>query len=126
MAQNFGSRKHWNITTNKHFGIQNIGGLATLHSKIARIKIVGGLVSNCRIHQFSSVKILCYTVTRKSKGQIEQESLYVCTRVRVCMYVCICMCVYMHMNTLTSADLLWHTAISYHFQYKHMQQVNFL
>ena len=41
MAQNFGSRKVWWIADNKHFGRQNIGGLAVLHSKIARIKIVG-------------------------------------------------------------------------------------
>ena len=48
MAQNFGSRKHWQIAVNKHYGRQ---GFSTLHSKIARIKIVagqnyGGLVSN--------------------------------------------------------------------------------
>ena len=42
MAQNFGGRKPWWIATNKNIGGQNIGGLAALHSKIARIKIVGG------------------------------------------------------------------------------------
>ena len=38
IAQNFGGRKLWLIDANKHFGGQNIGGLAALHSKIARIK----------------------------------------------------------------------------------------
>ena len=40
IAQNFGGRKLWQIVANKHFGRQNIGRLAALHSKIARIKIV--------------------------------------------------------------------------------------
>ena len=40
-ALNFGSRKLRRIVANKYFGRQNIGGLAALHSKIARIKIVG-------------------------------------------------------------------------------------
>ena len=42
MAQNFGGRKLWRIAANKHFSRQNIGGLAALHSKIARIKAFGG------------------------------------------------------------------------------------
>ena len=42
IAQNFGGRKLWQIVVNKHFGEQNIGRLAVLHSKIARIKIIGG------------------------------------------------------------------------------------
>ena len=33
MIQNFGSRQPWRIATNKHFGRQNIGELAVLHSK---------------------------------------------------------------------------------------------
>ena len=40
MPQNFGGRKLWWLTANKHFGKQNIGGLAVLHSKIARIKVL--------------------------------------------------------------------------------------
>ena len=39
MAQNFGGRKLWRIAANKHFGRQNIGGLAALHCKISRLKI---------------------------------------------------------------------------------------
>ena len=42
IAQNFSGRKLWRIGADKHFGGQNIGGLAALHSKIARIKIIGG------------------------------------------------------------------------------------
>ena len=42
IGQNFGGKKLWRIVANKHFGGQNIGRLAALHSKIARIKIVGG------------------------------------------------------------------------------------
>ena len=38
IAQNFGGRKLWRIGANKDFGEQNIGGLAALNSKIARIK----------------------------------------------------------------------------------------
>ena len=40
MAQNFGGRKLWQIADKKHFGGQNIGGLAVLHSKTARIKLL--------------------------------------------------------------------------------------
>ena len=35
MAQNVDGRKLWQIAINKHFGRQNIGGLAALHSEIA-------------------------------------------------------------------------------------------
>ena len=62
---NFGGRKLWWIATNKHFGRQNIGGLAALQHKIARIKILGGqnfgrLVSNRQIHQgFLLLKFFC-------------------------------------------------------------------
>ena len=41
IAQNFGGRKFWRIATNKHFGGQNIGRLAAMHCKIARIKVIG-------------------------------------------------------------------------------------
>ena len=41
MAQNFGGTKLWRIAANKHFGGKNIGGLAALHSKVARIKVFG-------------------------------------------------------------------------------------
>ena len=56
MAQNFGGRKLWQIAVNKHYGGQSIGGMAVLHNKIARIKIVGGLkfgrlVTNHQIRQ---------------------------------------------------------------------------
>ena len=49
MIENFGGLL-------QHFGGQNIGGLIALHSKIARIKIVGGYnfgrsVMNCQICQ---------------------------------------------------------------------------
>ena len=40
MAQNFGSRKLWQIAANKHFGGRNIGGMAALCSKLARIKFL--------------------------------------------------------------------------------------
>ena len=41
MAQNFGGSKLWQMAANKHFGGQNIGRLGTtLHSKIARIKLL--------------------------------------------------------------------------------------
>ena len=54
----FGGRKLWWIAANKHFGGQNIGGLTTLHCKMARIKVFGGLVVNRQIcHQtFLSLK----------------------------------------------------------------------
>ena len=42
-AQNFGGREFWRIAASKHFG-----RLAALHSKMARIKIVGGLVVICQ------------------------------------------------------------------------------
>ena len=41
MAQNFDSRKLWQIAVNKHFGRQNIGRLAALYSEISRIKAFG-------------------------------------------------------------------------------------
>ena len=40
MAQNFGGRKLWWMAANKHFGRHNIGELAALCSKIARIKLL--------------------------------------------------------------------------------------
>ena len=39
MAQYFGGRKRWSIAAIKHFGRQNIGGLAAVPRKIARIKV---------------------------------------------------------------------------------------
>ena len=39
-TKRFGGRKLWWIAANKHLGGQNIGGLAALYSKLARIKIV--------------------------------------------------------------------------------------
>ena len=38
---NFSSRKLWQTVVNKHFGRQNIGGLAALCSKTATIKVFG-------------------------------------------------------------------------------------
>ena len=61
----------YHITQN--FGGQNIGGLAALYSKIARIKVFGGLVANRP--RFSTAKVLCYTV---------------CTCHPVCTYVTQC------------------------------------
>ena len=68
MAQNFGGRKLWRIAANKHFGGQNIGGLATLHSKIARIKAFGGQnfgrpVANRQIHQSFLLPKFCAIAT---------------------------------------------------------------
>ena len=40
MAQNFSGRKLWRIAANRHFSGQNIGRLAVLYSKIARIKVM--------------------------------------------------------------------------------------
>ena len=40
IAQNIGGRKVWWIAAQKHFGRKNIGGLAVVHSKLARINIV--------------------------------------------------------------------------------------
>ena len=42
IAQNVGGGKLWRIAASKHFGGRNIGGLAALHSKVARIKVFGG------------------------------------------------------------------------------------
>ena len=40
IAQDFGSRKFWQTGVQEYFGGQNIDGLAALHSKSARIKII--------------------------------------------------------------------------------------
>ena len=41
IAQNFDGRKLWQIAAQEHFGRKNFGGLAAVHSKSARIIIVG-------------------------------------------------------------------------------------
>ena len=71
ITQNFGSRKAWWITVQKHFGRKNIGGLAALHSKSARIKLywqikfwwIGHKLPN--MSKFSTAKVLCYTVLKR-------------------------------------------------------------
>ena len=51
---------HWWIAANKHFGGQDIGGLAVLHTKVVRIKVFGRLVTNRQIG--SSFLPPCYVV----------------------------------------------------------------
>ena len=62
MVQKFGGRKLWQIVANKYFGGQNISGLTALHSKIARIKIVGGLVVNCQSSVLYDIYKFCAIV----------------------------------------------------------------
>ena len=65
MAQNFGGRKFYQIAANKHFGRQNIGGLAILYSKVARIKFLADWSLTA-----ISTKVLCYTIYRTCNDHV--------------------------------------------------------
>ena len=59
----------------EHFGVKNIGMLAVLYSKLAEIKNIGRLVTNCQICQ-----ALCHTIFHWWDTANIREGLTICQK----------------------------------------------